>query len=283
MMRMTRAAAILIAIIASACGGSNPVAPRTPSSPVPPQAATSTLFGYVSDTAFRALSGVRVDVLDGPQAGLSLTSDSSGQFSFSGTFETPTTIRLSKEHYVTRTETTHTWSNGRPYAIVELELSDPPVNLAGNYSLTVTAASSCGNLPAEVQTRTYTATIAAASDPSAPTGTAFTLTVGGGSFVSGHDHIQIGVAGNTVGLSVYSGEDYGLVEQLDPTRFLAIGAYGTGVAEGSPATTLTAPLSGDIVYCATQTAPGWNGNCAAPRVAFESCSSDTHQLRLERR
>src|SRR5262249_44153102 len=141
MMRMTRATAILIAMIANACSSSNPVAPHTSSPVQAAPAPTFNLFGYVSDTAFRTLADVRVDVLDGPQAGLSLRSDSGGRFSFSGTFETPATIRLSKEGYVTRTATTQTWSNGHPYAIVQLELADPPVNLAGSYTLTVTAGS----------------------------------------------------------------------------------------------------------------------------------------------
>ncbi len=58
----------------------------TPSSPSP---VSGGLFiqGTVSDTAFRPLAGARVEVLDGPQAGLSTTANAQGEFSLTGTFD----------------------------------------------------------------------------------------------------------------------------------------------------------------------------------------------------
>lgn len=56
-----------------------PAPPPTP--PAVPVANPVKLFGYVFDTAFRAVSGVRVEVIDGPQAGTETTSDARGYFS----------------------------------------------------------------------------------------------------------------------------------------------------------------------------------------------------------
>ncbi len=51
--------------------------------PAPPPAPLN-LHGYVSDTAFRPMGGVRVEVVNGPDAGKELFSDERGVFSYTG-------------------------------------------------------------------------------------------------------------------------------------------------------------------------------------------------------
>lgn len=281
-MRITPQIVISVALIATACnnGSTLPVPPT----PVPPmQPAPVALYGYVSDTAFRPVPGVRIDVLDGSQAGLFLTSDVAGRFSYLAPFDSPETLRLSKEGYLSRTVATQRPRGGSPYAVVRLESAAPPAaDLEGSYTLTVVADARCTNLPDEVRTRTYTATITSTPN-SSPDGTSFTLNVGGASLVYGHDHFRVGVAGNTVGLDVYALDDeFGLVEQVDPTRFLAV--QGSAVASiGSASAPLTAQLDGVIRYCATPSATQWVYDCLPPWIAHESCPSQRHQLILERR
>ena len=66
-------AVVLLAAMGFGCGDSrNATPPLAPSASVPLTAPQS-LSGYVADTAFRAVTGARVEVLDGPQAGLSMT------------------------------------------------------------------------------------------------------------------------------------------------------------------------------------------------------------------
>src|SRR5206468_3096412 len=102
--RMSRAI-VLVAAIGFGCGESrNATPPLTPSSSAS-VALQQSLSGYVADTAFRAVAGARVEVVDGPQAGLSIVSDAVGQFTYTGTFASPVTFRISKDGYISATET----------------------------------------------------------------------------------------------------------------------------------------------------------------------------------
>ena len=62
-----------------------------------------TLQGYVSDTVFRAMGGVRLEVVTGPDAGKEMTSSEAGAFSYIGTFPVAVSIRATKEGYGERT------------------------------------------------------------------------------------------------------------------------------------------------------------------------------------
>ena len=60
-----------------------PVSPPVP----PPPPAGIELAGTVSDAAWRRLPGARVEVVDGPQAGLSTTANANGEFRLTGAFD----------------------------------------------------------------------------------------------------------------------------------------------------------------------------------------------------
>ena len=84
-----------------ACDGSpkNPLTPQPTPPPAPAQGngvVKSLLSGYVQDGAFRPLSGVTVQVVDGPQADASTLTDADGEFSFQGTFTAGTTLRATE-------------------------------------------------------------------------------------------------------------------------------------------------------------------------------------------
>ena len=73
MKRLAVAATFALVGLTCGCGRSAstplPMAP-SPAAPAPaPPAVSLTLNGYVGDTAFRPLAGVRVEVLNGPDAG----------------------------------------------------------------------------------------------------------------------------------------------------------------------------------------------------------------------
>src|SRR5262249_16053854 len=107
-MSLSRALAVLLVALALGCGSNHSAAPTAPSSPVTPSPVPSppphlNLDGWVHDTAFGAVGGATVSLLDGAQAGASTQSDESGHFGFTGTFEDPTTVRVSKEGYAAAT------------------------------------------------------------------------------------------------------------------------------------------------------------------------------------
>ena len=84
MPRLILVAPIVLAL--TSCGDSK-VATTAPSQMAavafsPPTAGSPVgMKGTVADGAFRSLAGARVEVLDGPQAGMTTTTDSRGEFS----------------------------------------------------------------------------------------------------------------------------------------------------------------------------------------------------------
>jgi len=58
--------------------------------------------GSVSDSALRPVAGARVELLDGPQAGVWTTTDARGAFTLFGTVDDTTRFRASKEGVPTR-------------------------------------------------------------------------------------------------------------------------------------------------------------------------------------
>ena len=284
-MRMSQAIVFLALVVGSGCGDSRKVmSPLNPSSTTP-SVPLQSLHGYVADTAFRGVTGAKVEVLDGPQAGTSLVSDALGQFSYMGTFATPVTFRITKDGYITATETSKVSApGGRPWVYVRLEAVATPANIAGEYMLTLTADSSCTEIPSEWRTRTYAATITPGADPHVRPDTLLTLTASGAPFLANRNAFQIGVSSDAVGFTIFYGEDYGLVEQLTSTTFLAYQGSAFTSIEGSSASTITARLGGIIDYCALQSETGWTYDCnSGARIAHATCESKNHQLILTRR
>ena len=163
----TRAGIVLLVLGAglAGCGGSSsPVAPRqgteTPSTPG--SVSGELISGTVSDSALRPLAGARVELLDGPQAGMAATSDAEGGFSIRGTVDDTTRFRASKDGYVAGTEIILPFCDScspKRWVHLYLKVLDAPVALAGDYTLTFVADSTCANLPAEIRTRRYAVTI----------------------------------------------------------------------------------------------------------------------------
>src|SRR5262245_56182924 len=150
-----------------------------PSSPSPapqpaPPAELHPIFGDVYDTVFRPVAGASVQMVDGPQAGTMTTSSADGRFYYDGAFASPVTLRATKDGYTTATQTTVPPPHGASYAYFRLGSATPPVAVAGNYTLTITADSACAALPEDVHTRTYQAAVLAGGNPAVPAGTSFT-------------------------------------------------------------------------------------------------------------
>jgi hypothetical protein len=254
----TRRTIVLLALGLGLIGCEGSLPPLAPS-PVQPPALHVTgdqLTGNVYDTARRPLADARIEVLDGPEAGLLTTSDSLGRFSLPGTFDDTTRFRASKDGYVAAIATRnfcaqcniHRW-----WINLVLDLVAAPVNIAGEYTLTIVASGACSALPADFRTRTYTASVVPA--PGRPN-TSFDVKV--------------------------SGAQPGLVEQVAPNTYLAFGGwFGASVTDVS---TIVAPLDAFIDYCVTPSEMGPVYSCGPGQfVEHAECTSTTHQLLLRRR
>ena len=243
-----------------------------------PSATNGIIFmrGTVSDTAFRPLEGARVEILDGPQAGLSATTDVRGEFSFSGTFDDATRFRATTDGHVTSIRTLEPFCmpcNPNWWINFSLEVLAPPANLAGEYTLTFVADSACATLPNDVRTRTYAATIPATSN------TYFGVRAGGATFYKDWNILDMGIAGDYVGFWLET-----LVEQIAPNTFLSFGGLAAASIGTTAMPTIVLPFSGEISYCVTKSETGRFEDCHQGLAATrQQCTSNNHQLILTRR
>ena len=135
--------ALIVAVIASGCGGST-TAPTTITGAALTQYVFSQIQGDVLDTAFRPLAGVRVEIVDGSEAGAFTISDGDGRFSFvGGRYVDGIHFRASKDGYMTTSVSgplQFPWPSAAASLGIVLDSIAPPARIEpGSYSVTVTA------------------------------------------------------------------------------------------------------------------------------------------------
>jgi hypothetical protein len=271
--------------VASAACGDSPFAPGAPSTPSasPPQPPIESvrIRGAVRDTVFRPVAGARVDVVDGPQAGASTTSSANGEFSLTASFDGSTRFRASKEGHIEQILTPSSCVLCTPgWIYFILEVVTPPVNLAGSYTVTFVADSSCDSLPGEVRTRSYAATIAPSSyRPN----TAFSVTFDKTPFLEDYKFLTINVAGNDALFWLGNLEgDPGLVERVAANTYFAFD--GTAAATVTDVSSIAFSLDGRIESCELASEMGTVYSCNPPQVVTRAtCASRGHRVILTRR
>ncbi|MEK7992408.1 MAG: carboxypeptidase-like regulatory domain-containing protein [Planctomycetota bacterium] len=95
------ASVLLTCLLAVGCGGSQP-----PPAPTTPTVAAFTLSGNTRETApspTPPIAGARVEITEGPRAGESAVTDSSGLYTFTGLTQQTLALRVSMEGYETET------------------------------------------------------------------------------------------------------------------------------------------------------------------------------------
>lgn len=281
---------IVVTLVALGLGGcdSSPKSPVAPSQdPQPaPQPIGIQLAGTVSDAAWRPLAGARVEVVAGPQAGLSTIVGADGVYRLTGSFDETSRFTASKEGHVSAT-----WPfparcgncNPNYWIHFNLESLAPHANIAGDYTLTFIADSACADLPNEARTRTYGATIALASNPDVPANSRFNVTVSGSPFLDDYNTFTIGVAGDY--LAAYLGDLHGapgLVEQVAKNTYITLGgSVETSVTADS---TISARFDGAVDRCELTTEWGSRRSCSpGATVEHPQCVSRNHRLILTRR
>ena len=252
---------------AAAC---SPTAPSpTPGSVSPPSQQTAVTFlqGTVRDTLGRPLSGVKIEVLDGPAAGRSTATNDLGLFGLTGTFLGNETLRATKEEYVSAT---------RAYVIgvaFVLETLTPRVDIAGSYTLTITADSACTSLPEPVRSRTFGATFWGA-------GNILLGSVSDATFLRGHTEFDAFIAGNEVVFTTNVHGPGSVVEHIAGDTYLAIQGSAAAVVE-TPVATITGSFEGTIEYCVSANM-GARYDCSASQARVQ-CASRHHQLVLTKK
>ncbi len=295
----------LLAAVGLASCGASPM-PAEPS-PIPTgvpavPAGVQRIGGFVLDTGFRPLGNARVEVLDGPQAGVIASTDSSGHFSVSGTFDSATRFRATKDGYMAATQT---WncsvgtcpgsSGAQPWLGFYLAVTAPPVNLAGSYTLTLVVDRACADFPESLRTHSYNATIALAPAANTPANTRFELAVTGATFLTypggdSYNSFPIGVAGNYASFFLYGRHNAAIAERLAADTYIAFSGNAEASLGTSAAASITAPFDGWIEYCVMESAMSNGYNCGISNQTGEpipgaatirtTCDSPHHQLVL---
>jgi hypothetical protein len=286
---MRMLAGVVLVVLAqglAGCGGSDSPSAPSPSVPVPPSAQQPSPFqvtGYVLDTANRGLAGAIVEVLTGWQAGTSTTSDAAGAFSLTGTFDRTTRFRATMESHVAATQSFSSIVARKSIYFV-LDVLAGPVNIAGNYTLTFTADSACADqLPTEVRTRTYAATLYPVSSSTRPANTQFTAVLSGAELDTYYRMIPIFVAGDYVDFDL---SDNFLLEEVATDTYLTISGVGAASVGTSGVSTISASFQGLFDYCVTKAEPDAGNfySCVPDHaIAHAQCRSRNHRLILTRR
>jgi hypothetical protein len=280
---------VLLVVVAEGlvgCGGSDSPSAPSVSAAVSQPAQQPTPFpvtGYVFDTANRGLAGAGVEVLDGPQVGTSTTSDAAGAFSLTGIFNGTTRFRATKEGYVAASQAFSLIVTRRSISFA-LDVPAGPVNIAGDYTLTFTTDSACADqLPTEVRTRTYVATITPALSLTRPANTQFTAALSGAELDTYDRMMSIFVAGDYVDFDL---SDNFLLEEVAPDTYLTIGGVGAASVGTSGVSTISASFQGLFDYCVTRAEPNVGNlySCVPTQaIAHAQCASKNHRLILTRR
>ena len=275
--------ALIVAVIASGCGGST-TAPTTITGAALTQYVFSQIQGDVLDTAFRPLAGVRVEIVDGSEAGAFTISDGDGRFSFvGGRYVDGIHFRASKDGYMTTSVSgplQFPWPSAVASLGIVLDSIAPPARIEpGSYSVTVTADNSCTGIPDDLRTRTYNATVAPSRDhPS----TLYIVEVTGPSLAPFGFGMR--VAGNDFTFTIDSPI---FLEHFAPFHYLEIAGEGGTSVDVSPASTLAFTFTGSFEYCELRSEMGRTRNCyttpSEEKNAYSQCVSAKDRMILTRR
>jgi hypothetical protein len=269
-----------------ACGGRGPSPSSTsgPAAPTSGRYAFTQIYGNVFDTAFRPLAGVAVGIVDGSQAGASAVSDTGGRFSFSGgEYVDGIKFRASKDGYVSTTVSVPLQfpsPSAVAYISITLESVAAPLKIEpGAYTLTLIADSACADIPSDLRTRSYSATIAASRDRP---NSLYSVDVSGPTL--GGFGFGIGVAGNDLAFTI---DGPAFFEHLPAFTYLEIAGSGETSVNTSSTSSITIPFSGSFQYCVLKSEMSRTNNCyttpADQRIAYSQCLSQNDRMVLTRR
>jgi Carboxypeptidase regulatory-like domain len=250
-----------LALLQCACGSGVSLPAPSPAPLSPPVQVTVTVTGYVDDTTFKAMSGVVVDVLDGPQAGSSTVTDANGRFTLSGQFDQATRFRASKDGYPAAIQTRQAMP-----MLFFLGAGGPAGNMA---TLTVETDAACAALPANARMRTYPASVTA--EPRLqPDNRTFFATLSGATLDTYFHFVVIEVEGDLVTFDL---SDNGIDEEIAEETYLFVGGVGS-IRPPSGATTISALLTtGYLDYCVLKSDPGAGYPCTDQAITRVQCPS----------
>lgn len=257
-----------------------------PAGTAPTQPATLTVLqGFVSD-GLRVLSNVAIDIVDGPLAGTTTLTDSSGKFAFSEAMALPVTVRLRRDGYVEKREVIR---QKLPSYVLGLESLEAPFNFeSGNYILRVSLDASkadswfnlpqapCAGIPAEALTHRFNANVSGSNSSRLVTitgeGLAFPSTV-------------LVTLGNREAAVVWD-TIVPIDKDLGSSRYVQIQGADSPVPGpiSSSGSTVSISTPVDLMYCRLSRPRRAGDSCSVPsdRIEHHACTWDRAVLQFDR-
>jgi hypothetical protein len=266
---ITTTAVILLGL--NGCG----VAPSVAPTPDNGGSTATRLVGVVSNPVTGRIIGVEVAVIDGPLAGERTLTGVDGVFRLPYNFRTDGDLQFSKDGYAPLTVKIPMGAQPSGAIAIGLHLAAAPVSLGGIYTITFTADRACAQIPDELRTRSYVATVAQPAQ--FPQNTRFDVELSGASFAAGTlrgatlNSFYGFVEANSVGLRFANAFesidiDEGIAEQIAPGARLEI--FGSATLTVNDPASMSSPLTG---YFALTDATG-----------TRKCSSSSHLVVMTR-
>jgi hypothetical protein len=274
----------LMVIPGASCSGDRPAqAPTGPTSVATAATEVTSIRGFVVDTASRPMSGVRVEVLDGVAAGRSALTAGDGVVLLQGIFDKDTRFRASKDGFETWTTT---WrcavatcpGNGAPSVSFNLRPLAAPLQLSGEYSLTISADATCPSLPSRSRSRTYQVAISKRFRENTADLLGYDAVIHDDNVLQPVQRFSIGVAGNYLSIVFRRGEGDvpGLIEQFGGNAYVTY--TGSALGTVSQGTTIAMSFDGSIDYIVTASPLTGASNERIVTISRESCSEDNRLL-----
>jgi hypothetical protein len=253
--------------------------------PTQPSAALPTpgpaLTGLVTDSALRPLAGAKVEVIEGALAGTSAVTDATGWFQLNGPFEAGTRVRAAIPGHVFSEVTVLSNCPLCPL-MFRLAIDHPSIDVTGQYTLTLSADPACTELPRELASRSYSATVIRSAPPDWPAGTSFSVRVSDSAVLNDFSQFAIHTAGDYVTFFFEDRDGPALIEQVSATEYLAFSGVGGATAESSGVSTISASFNGYIHQCSQPSLPfSWHDCGEAP--GHRGCHSRNNRLTFTRR
>ena len=259
---------VVVLAIGSACNSDSVTAPTSPAAMVAPQ--TFAARGGVYDTLGRPLAQARVEVQNGPQRGLTVSTDEQGRFTFEPVFTASFGARASKAGY--RNQSVSIGASNPGW--FHLDSVNGSVDVSGNYTFTFTADSACTSIPGYARRRSYGVTNSLTGPSSylvSVAGGQYGATASGGGYFN--NVLYAGVFEDVFALYL---SDPPLWERFPQGSYLMVSGQADGSIGELPAR-LT--LNGWFTYC-PESVNGAEPKCAVSEVV---CRSSNHQLSVARR
>lgn len=259
--------ASLTLVLGVACSGEVTAPTPVATSTAPVQ--TVAITGTVHDTIGRPIRDARVEVQEGPQRGLAVSTNDTGTYALDAIVDRPVMLRASKAGY-----TPQTISVAHPRAArhFRLDSANGSVSFQGRFTLTFAADAACTQIPAYARRRSYEAT-------SGGSASMYLITLAGGGYeLSGVDYFSNVLYGGVFeDIAQVNLSDPPIWERFTQGSYLVIHGGADGSIRQLPA---TLPMWGHFTYCADMVPGTTAPTCAVPEV---SCQSSNHRLTIDTR